>query len=128
MSRSVPEWIGKNDDAVPPPHVSLRIFRDHDGRCHLSGRKIGPADAWDLDHIVALINGGENRESNLAPALRDKHRAKTADDVRLKAKGDRAQMRRLGIKPKSRWPKRGSFTPTAPKQIDEASASRTPTP
>ena len=31
-----------------------------------------PGDAWDLDHKVALINGGRHAEDNLAPALKDK--------------------------------------------------------
>jgi 5-methylcytosine-specific restriction protein A len=67
MSRSVPEWIGKTDDTPPPPRVRLRVFEAHNGKCHLTGRKIGPADQWDVDHVLALANGGENRESNLAP-------------------------------------------------------------
>lgn len=108
MPRATPEWVGKTPDTKVPPHVRLRIFRSHDGRCHLTGRKITASDAWDLDHVVALINGGEHREANLAPALRDKHREKTAEDVKLKAKGDRAAMRAIGIKPETahRWPKR----------------------
>jgi 5-methylcytosine-specific restriction enzyme A len=54
--------------------------------------------AWDLDHIVALCNGGKNTESNLAPVLRDKHKAKTKIDRRVKAKNDRVRKRHLGIK------------------------------
>ena len=84
--RSVEEWRGKTPDAKVPPRVRLRVFDKHEGRCHLTGRKIMPGDLWDLDHIVALVNGGEHRESNLAPALRDKHREKTADDVAVKSK------------------------------------------
>ena len=118
-ARSVPEWIGKTPDAKVPPHVRLRIFRAHEGRCWLTGRKITAADAWDLDHKVALINGGEHRESNLAPALRDKHREKPAEDVARKAHGDRAEMRRLGIKAEKRpWPKRGfGSQPTNARQL-----------
>lgn len=124
-ARAVAEWISKTPDAKVPPHVRLRIFRTHNGRCHLTGRKITPADAWDLEHIVALINGGEHRESNLAPALRDKHRPKTAEDVKLKAHGDRAEMRRLGIKakPRHRWPHRPmSGWPSNARDINDESA------
>lgn len=85
MARSVPEWIGKSPDAKVPAHVRLRIFDREAGRCWLSGRKIMAGDPWDLDHKVALINGGEHRESNLFPALRDKHREKTREDVAEKA-------------------------------------------
>jgi hypothetical protein len=31
-----------------------------------------PGDPWDLDHKLALVNGGRHAEDNLAPALRDK--------------------------------------------------------
>lgn len=98
MSRSVPEWIGKTDDAKVPPRVRLRVFERDGGVCHLTGRKILPGDDWDLDHVVALVNGGEHRESNLAPALRIEHRKKTAEDVALKAKDRRVRQKHLGIK------------------------------
>lgn len=85
-ARALPEWIGSTPDAKVPPRVRLRIFEREQGKCHLSGRKIRPGDLWDLDHKVALVNGGKHRESNLFPALRDKHREKTAEDVAEKAK------------------------------------------
>jgi 5-methylcytosine-specific restriction endonuclease McrA len=114
--REVPEWIGKTDDSRVPPHVRLRIFDRHNGICHLSGRKILAGDAWDLDHVVALVNGGEHRESNLAPALRDKHRVKTAADVAEKATVARIRKRHIGIKKPSRFP--GSRDSKFKKKID----------
>jgi 5-methylcytosine-specific restriction protein A len=108
MTRSVEEWIGKTDDTPIPPRVKLRVFETHGGVCHLSGRKIRAGEPWDCDHVKALINGGANRESNLAPALRDKHREKTAEDVAEKAIIARQRSKHLGIaKPKHRWPSRG---------------------
>lgn len=101
MSRSVEEWMGKTDDDAIPPRVRLRVFARHNGICHLSGRRIAAGDAWDLDHVVALANGGEHRESNLAPALRDKHRKKTAQDVAEKAKVAKVRKRHLGIRKRS---------------------------
>lgn len=101
--RSVEEWRGATPDSAIPARVKLRIFERENGRCHISGRKIMPGDAYDFDHIVALANGGEHRESNLAPALRDKHREKTAADVAEKARTDRIRKKHLGIKPKSRF-------------------------
>lgn len=98
--RAVDEWVGKTPDAAVPPRVRLRVFERHQGRCHLTGRKIAAGELWDLDHVKALCNGGEHRESNLAPALRDKHREKTAEDVAEKAKIDRIRKKHLGI-----WPK-----------------------
>lgn len=102
MTRELPEWIGKTPDTPIPARVRVRVFERHGGRCHLSGRKIMPGDVWDCDHVIALINGGENRETNLAPALRDPHRKKTAEDVAIKSKTYRMRARHLGLKPKSR--------------------------
>ena len=51
-----------------------------------------------MDHIVALCNGGEHRESNLAPILREVHKIKTAEDRGTKAKTDRMRLKHLGIK------------------------------
>lgn len=101
--RSVKEWIGKTDDTPVPPRVRARVFIKHDGVCHISGREIRPGEKWDLDHIVALANGGEHRESNLAPALVVPHRQKTAEDRRIKAKNDRTRKRHLGIRSKSKF-------------------------
>ena len=98
MTRSVPEWIGKTDDSAIPPRVRLRVFIAHEGKCHLTGRRIQPGEAWDLDHVQALCNGGEHRESNLAPALRQAHRRKTAGDVKQKAKADRIAKKHIGIR------------------------------
>jgi len=97
VSRSVPEWIGKTDDSKPPRAVRARVLLAYEGRCYLSGRKITAADQWDLDHVKALCNGGENREANLAPAIRAAHRAKTASDVAEKAKVNRIRDKHLGI-------------------------------
>lgn len=96
--RSTAEWIGKTDDAKVPAHVRLRVFNHYDGRCYLSERRIMVGDKWDLEHIVALCNGGEHREGNLAPALIGPHKIKTKQDVAAKAKNDRVRKRHLGIK------------------------------
>lgn len=98
MTRSVPEWIGRTPDTPAPPRVRLRVFEKHHGICYLSGRKIMPGDAWQLEHQLAIINGGENRESNMAPALVEPHKVKTADDMKQKAKNDRVRKRHIGIK------------------------------
>jgi len=100
MARSVPEWIGKHDDQKVPDRVRMRIFDRENGVCHLTGRKIDPvSDAWDLDHRVSLILGGEHRESNLFPALKEPHRKKTAAEVAVKSKIARTRKKHLGIKP-----------------------------
>ena len=95
--RSVDEWVGSTPDAKVPPRVRLRVFEREGGRCWLSGRKIMPGEPWDLDHKVALCNGGEHRESNLFPALREHHREKTAADVAEKSKVARIRAKHLGV-------------------------------
>jgi 5-methylcytosine-specific restriction endonuclease McrA len=120
MSRTTDEWIGRTPDTPIPPRVKLRVFDRHGGICHLSGRKIMPGEPWDCDHIIALINGGENRESNLAPAWRDKHREKTAADVREKSRVAQRRQSFLGIKPQRKRIQSAGFRRAPPQK----SASR----
>lgn len=103
MARTTEEWIGKNDDQKVPDRVRQRVFDRENGVCHITGKKIDPVrDEWDLDHKLALILGGEHRETNLFPALREHHRRKTAVEVAVKAKIARVRQKHLGIKkPKS---------------------------
>lgn len=115
MSRALPEWIGKTPDSKIPDRVRLRIFEREGGRCWISGRKIMPGDLWDLDHKVALINGGEHRESNLFPALRDKHREKTAEDVAEKAETYRVRSKHVLPSKPSRM-KSAPFPKSAPRR------------
>lgn len=107
MTRSVPEWRGKTDDAAIPPRVRLRVFDRYSGVCHFSGRKIRAGDIWHCDHIVPLIEGGQHKESNLAPILLEPHKRKTREEMALKAKIYRKKAAHLGLK-KSRNPMMGS--------------------
>ena len=95
--RSTPEWIGRSPDAKIPARVRLRVFDRFDGVCQITSRKIQAGEDWECDHEIALANGGEHREGNLRPVLATAHRAKTADDVRVKAKCDRVRKKHLGI-------------------------------
>jgi 5-methylcytosine-specific restriction enzyme A len=101
MTRSVPEWRGKTDDAKVPPRVRLRCFERAGGVCHISGRKIAAGEKWELDHIKPLILGGKHAEFNLAPALVAPHREKSAGEVTLKSKIERMRQKHLGIFAKS---------------------------
>jgi len=99
MTRSVPEWIGKNDDSTIPPRVKARIVARQDGICACGcGIKLGMAgERIEFDHIVALILGGENREGNIGAVRSPCHKVKTAQDVRQKAKEARVRAKHLGI-------------------------------
>ena len=114
-ARDVPEWIGAKPDSAIPPRVKLRVWERQDGRCALTGKKIMPGDRWEVDHIVALINGGENREGNLQVVLATAHKVKTRADVADKAKVNRLRLAHLGMKPK---PKRGLSHPTLRRKMN----------
>lgn len=109
MASKVKEWVGKTDDSMPPSSVRLRIFERDGGRCRLTGKKILAGDKWDLDHIILLADGGENRESNLAPVLHFAHQQKTIEENKTRAKVKRNKIKQFGItrrKPKSRFKRR----------------------
>lgn len=115
--RQVPEWIGKTDDSPIPPRVRLRVFDRCGGICAWSQRKIGAGEHWQLDHVVALVNGGQHRESNLAPVLTEPHKAKTKLDVAEKSQMYHKRLKAVGIKRK-RWTIGGrkfDGTPVPPK-------------
>lgn len=114
--RTVPEWIASNPDAKIPPRVKLRIFERDKGRCHLSGRLIRAGEAWDAEHIVALCNGGEHRESNLAPALRDKHQEKTRADVAEKSRNYRKRAKHIGVFAPRKKMQGRKFQPASPQR------------
>lgn len=107
MSRSVEEWRGKTDDTPIPPRVRLRVWFRFGGVCQgQCCRKLMSSDKWHADHKEALINGGENRESNLQLLCDWCHAKKTERDVEAKAITARKQRSNLGIKkPRSirRW-------------------------
>ena len=65
------------------------IFAAHDGRCHKCKRKLGPADGWDVDHVIALVNGGTDEDDNLAPCCDWCHEEKSGDDWSAGSKGKR---------------------------------------
>jgi 5-methylcytosine-specific restriction endonuclease McrA len=103
MSRSVNEWIGRTDDTPVPDRVRVRVFLAKGGKCHACGRKVNAAvEPWTCEHLIALINGGENRESNLDVTCCNCLPAKNAGDVAIKSKT--AKMRKKTIlKRKSKW-------------------------
>lgn len=102
MPREVEEWVGKTDDTQPPPRVRLRVWDRCEGRCHLCGRPIPASDAWILEHLKALINGGENRERNLCLSCSWCKPIKDAADVAEKSATAKVRKKHLGITKSSR--------------------------
>jgi 5-methylcytosine-specific restriction endonuclease McrA len=122
QGRSVKEWIGKNPDSKPPAAVRLRILRRFESKCYLTTILIADGQAFDLEHIKPLEEGGENRESNLAPVLRLAHEIKTAAERKRQAKADRVAKKAHGlVEPKTKIKSRGFETATKPTRIQKQS-------
>lgn len=96
MARTVPEWIGKSDDHRAPKSVRDRLKQKFPN-CNICAGKIAATDKMALDHVQALINGGENREGNLRPVHEKCHTVKTAADVAEKAKVAAMRQKHHGI-------------------------------
>lgn len=125
MSRSTPEWIGKTDDTVVPPRVRAGLYLDAGGKCKICTRFIdGCKLTAQADHIIALINGGKNRESNLQLVCNECHAIKTKADVAEKATVYRKRLAHLGLKPKGR-PMPGSKASGLRKRMDGTVERRT---
>lgn len=129
MARTVAEWIGKSDDHRAPKSVRDRLkarFPD----CYLCSRKIEADEKMALDHVVALINGGENREGNLRPVHQKCHAIKTGEDVAEKARIAKKRQAYHGIRTSPPKPLVGApFLPT-PKSAarKEKAAQKLPMP
>jgi 5-methylcytosine-specific restriction endonuclease McrA len=110
-ARTVPEWSSDNPDAAIPKAVKARVWLRCEGKCALSGRKLGPGDAVDFDHITPLSMGGRHAEGNLQLVCRDAHREKTAEEAAPRAKADRIFAKHNGLWPKSKRPLQGRGFP-----------------
>jgi 5-methylcytosine-specific restriction protein A len=107
-ARSLPEWVGATPDSPIPPRVRVRVAMRAGRCCQQCTRPILEGDRGEVDHIVALVNGGENRESNLRFICRWCHAKKTLADVEEKSRVSRRLKRSLGIKTRSGRPIPGS--------------------
>lgn len=125
MSRATKEWIGDSDDQRAPARVRVRIFDRAGGKCHICSQPI-VGKKWALDHVKALINGGENRELNLQPVHVACHAAKTREDVAEKAAVAAKRKKHLNIidNPK---PLQGAPMPTSRKAFERKQKAATKT-
>lgn len=93
-----------------------RIFAAHFGICGISGKKIGPDDAYEIEHRIPWAISFDDSDANLYPALVEPHKIKTKADVKAIAKCKRIEKKSdpLTRKP-SRMQSRG-FQKGGPKQ------------
>jgi 5-methylcytosine-specific restriction protein A len=82
--RALPEWQGKDDDTPIPPRVQQRVADRAGYRCENCHVRV--PSGGEIDHTIALINGGGNRENNLRFLCRNCHQAKSRNDVAEKSK------------------------------------------
>lgn len=99
--RTVPEWVGRNDDADPPTSCKLRIMDKQEGRC-TCGALFDVKTKAQFDHITPLWLGGENREANLQALCPTCHKAKTATEATVRAKVNRLRSAKVEPKKKGR--------------------------
>jgi len=99
MSRAVDEWIATDDNQTIPARVKVRVFNRSSGKCAKCGRSIGGSIRPAYDHIIPLIAGGSNRETNLQLlCVSPCHAEKTRVDVAEKSKVARVRAKHIGIK------------------------------
>jgi 5-methylcytosine-specific restriction enzyme A len=103
MPRDVPEWIGRDDNEPVPLRVKIRVLLRGDRLCANCRKVIRPGDESICDHIVAIINGGPNREANLQTLCVECNKTKTGNDVAIKAKTYRTIATHYGIR-ESKYP------------------------
>lgn len=105
MTRAVPIWVGETDDTPVPRRVRDRVWHRENGRCHRCERDIQTGDAWIIEHRIAIINLGQNAESNLCLTCSWCKPQKDAEDVAQKSKDRRVRAKHIGLhKPKSIMP------------------------
>lgn len=102
MSRALDEWFGATDDSAIPPRVKARVIDRAGWCCEWCGRRLSPHNPPEFDHATALVNGGENRETNLRVLCRDCHGGKTRADVAEKSAVARKRAKHLGFAPRKR--------------------------
>jgi 5-methylcytosine-specific restriction enzyme A len=96
--RELPEWIGATDDTAIPARVKIRIFDLSKGCCSVCTLQVAGKLRPAYDHVIAIVNGGANRENNLQLLCSPCHLLKTRGDVAEKSITARKRAKHLGIK------------------------------
>lgn len=120
MSRHVKEWLAKTDDAAIPPRVKDRIFKRCGEQCQNCSKPLNGRNKPEFDHITALVNGGNHRETNLQALCAPCHGAKSKIDVAEKSKVHESRVRNLGLAAPRQKIRSAPFRKSAPQK----SASR----
>jgi 5-methylcytosine-specific restriction endonuclease McrA len=100
MTRSLPDWIGRDSDEAIPARVKVRIFEKYEGKCAACTLKIVGKLLPAYDHRIAIVNGGSNTEDNIQLLCEPCHKLKTHIDTAQKAVMYRKRKKAIGIKKK----------------------------
>jgi 5-methylcytosine-specific restriction protein A len=112
MPRRVEPWNGKTDDTPIPERVKDRIIRVANNLCYRCGLRVRIGNG-EVDHIIAIINGGANAEGNLCYVHKHCHQDKTREDVAQKSSDYKTRRSLYGFgKPKRPFQKREKLKPT----------------
>lgn len=111
-------------------HISRKeraqIFLDAGGVCHLcSGRIDAAREAWEVEHIIPLAQGGDDHGDNLRPAHVKCHRTKSAKDAGDTARAKRLEAKHIGTKAPTRATIPGSKRSPFKRTIDGRTIRRT---
>lgn len=116
MPRKVDEWIGRNDDAMPPVSVFDRIWDKQDGKDAITGLPFTSKDKVIRDHIIPLADGGQNRESNLQLITEETHKRKTGSEATVRGKVRRNHARHRGYVRQASKLSGAGFRPAEPQR------------
>lgn len=104
MPREIPAWVGRTDDTAIPTKVMLRVLdRQRPAPnalpvCPDCGMPIREGDGCDIDHELALADGGQHAEGNLRAVHRKCHRMKTAREALQRAERRQRAAKAYGLK------------------------------
>lgn len=103
---------------------AARIFLDANGICANCGQQIRQGEAWFVEHVQSLAQGGADDDKNARPAHTKCKAAKDATDAASKAKRDRLVTAGWEGRPPSKLQSRG-FSKPATKYSPARGAMRT---
>lgn len=115
--RAVEEWKGRTPDTPAPDRVRVRVFDRAGGRCDICKRALRTGERWTLEHVKAVINGGENRESNLGVTCDWCLPEKNAADVAEKSSVYEKRLKHILPKESKGWGRKGFKSNT--KQLED---------
>lgn len=75
----------------------VRIFDAHQGMCSICHFRIQVGQAWEVEHLRPLADGGADEPLNMAPVHAKCHKPKTAKEAGERSKVVRIRAKHLGI-------------------------------